>query len=77
MRQKEKEFSLNSAIDRKWRIFFNLTSSYEKNLLRRAETMDATDRQILDLLQRDATMPLAEIARKVGLSSTPCWRRIQ
>lgn len=39
--------------------------------------MDATDRQILDLLQRDTTMPLAEIARKVGLSSTPCWRRIQ
>ncbi len=39
--------------------------------------MDATDRQILDLLQKDATMPLAEIARKVGLSSTPCWRRIQ
>ncbi len=39
--------------------------------------MDATDRQILEILQRDATMPLAEIARKVGLSSTPCWRRIQ
>jgi len=39
--------------------------------------MDATDRQILALLQEDATMPLAEIARKVGLSSTPCWRRIQ
>ncbi len=39
--------------------------------------MDATDRQILELLQRDATMSLAEIARKVGLSSTPCWRRIQ
>ncbi|MEZ5932381.1 MAG: Lrp/AsnC family transcriptional regulator [Alphaproteobacteria bacterium] len=39
--------------------------------------MDATDRQILELLQHDATMPLAEIARKVGLSSTPCWRRIQ
>ena len=39
--------------------------------------MDATDRQILELLQRDATMPLAEIARRVGLSSTPCWRRIQ
>jgi Lrp/AsnC family transcriptional regulator len=39
--------------------------------------MDATDRQILDILQRDATMPLAEIARRVGLSSTPCWRRIQ
>ena len=39
--------------------------------------MDATDRQILEILQRDATIPLAEIARKVGLSSTPCWRRIQ
>ncbi len=39
--------------------------------------MDATDRQILEILQRDATMPLAEIARRVGLSSTPCWRRIQ
>lgn len=39
--------------------------------------MDATDRQILEILQEDATMPLAEIARKVGLSSTPCWRRIQ
>jgi Lrp/AsnC family transcriptional regulator len=39
--------------------------------------MDATDRQILDILQRDTTMPLAEIARRVGLSSTPCWRRIQ
>jgi Lrp/AsnC family transcriptional regulator len=39
--------------------------------------MDATDRQILALLQEDATLPLAEIARKVGLSATPCWRRIQ
>ena len=39
--------------------------------------MDATDRQILDILQQDTTMPLAEIARRVGLSSTPCLRRIQ
>ena len=39
--------------------------------------MDATDRQILACLQEDATMPVAEIARRVGLSSTPCWRRIQ
>ena len=39
--------------------------------------MDQTDRQILALLQDDATMPVAEIARKVGLSATPCWRRIQ
>ena len=39
--------------------------------------MDATDRAILACLQEDATMPVAEVARRVGLSSTPCWRRIQ
>ena len=39
--------------------------------------MDRTDREILACLQEDATMPVAEIARRVGLSSTPCWRRIQ
>lgn len=39
--------------------------------------MDPTDRAILACLQEDATMPVAEIARRVGLSSTPCWRRIQ
>jgi Lrp/AsnC family transcriptional regulator len=39
--------------------------------------MDETDRKILACLQEDAAMPLAQIARRVGLSSTPCWRRIQ
>jgi Lrp/AsnC family transcriptional regulator len=39
--------------------------------------LDKIDRKILGLLQRDATMPVAEIGRKVGLSTTPCWRRIQ
>jgi Lrp/AsnC family transcriptional regulator len=39
--------------------------------------VDPTDRAILACLQEDATMPVAEIARRVGLSSTPCWRRIQ
>ena len=37
--------------------------------------MDATDRKILSLLQKNAAQPVAEIARKVGLSVTPCWRR--
>ncbi len=40
-------------------------------------SLDAFDIKILNLLQRDATMPLAEISAQVGLSSTPCWRRIQ
>jgi Lrp/AsnC family transcriptional regulator len=39
--------------------------------------LDKIDRKILALVQRDATMPVAEIGRKVGLSTTPCWRRIQ
>ena len=39
--------------------------------------MDATDRKILTLLQENVAQPVAEIARKVGLSVTPCWRRIQ
>lgn len=39
--------------------------------------MDATDRQILAILQRNAETPLAEVAAAVHLSSTPCWRRIQ
>ncbi len=38
---------------------------------------DSRDRQILEILQRDALTPLAEIAERVGLSTTPCWRRIQ
>ncbi len=40
-------------------------------------TLDAFDLKILHLLQGDATMPLSDISAKVGLSSTPCWRRIQ
>lgn len=39
--------------------------------------MDAIDREILDHLQKDASTPVAEIAKHVGLSPTPCWRRIQ
>ncbi|NNL85707.1 MAG: Lrp/AsnC family transcriptional regulator [Myxococcales bacterium] len=39
--------------------------------------MDDTDREILRLLQRDASLSVAEVARRVGLSATPCWRRIQ
>jgi len=39
--------------------------------------LDQTDIQILDILQQDASKPVADIAAKVGLSVTPCWRRIQ
>lgn len=39
--------------------------------------MDTTDLKILDCLQQDATLSTSEIAEKVNLSTTPCWRRIQ
>ena len=39
--------------------------------------MDAVDKKILVILQQDSAQPVADIARKVGLSVTPCWRRIQ
>ena len=39
--------------------------------------MDAIDRKILGLLQQDAARSVAEIGNLVGLSSTPCWKRIQ
>jgi Lrp/AsnC family transcriptional regulator len=39
--------------------------------------VDRLDRMILTILQEDATVPVAEIGRRVGLSTTPCWRRIQ
>lgn len=39
-------------------------------------TMDKTDLRILDALQSDATRSTAEIANTVGLSPSPCWRRI-
>jgi Lrp/AsnC family transcriptional regulator len=39
--------------------------------------LDRIDRRILDCLQNDASLSTAEIADRVGLSTTPCWRRIQ
>ena len=39
--------------------------------------LDAIDRKILMVLQEDASLSVAEIGDRVGLSSTPCWKRIQ
>ena len=39
--------------------------------------MDRIDRKILSLLQRSVTQSVAELAEQVGLSPSPCWRRIQ
>lgn len=39
--------------------------------------MDKKDLEILSLLQKDASITLADLARQVNLSPTPCWRRMQ
>ena len=39
--------------------------------------LDKLDRRILDLLQREGALPVAEVAARTGLSTTTCWRRIQ
>jgi Lrp/AsnC family transcriptional regulator len=39
--------------------------------------MDAIDKKILTCLQTDASLSIADIAERVNLSQTPCWRRIQ
>jgi Lrp/AsnC family transcriptional regulator len=39
--------------------------------------MDTIDRKILAVLQENAALSVAEIGARVGLSSTPCWKRIQ
>jgi Lrp/AsnC family transcriptional regulator len=41
------------------------------------DKLDRIDRQILTLLQADASRPIQEIADEVGLSVNPCWRRIR
>lgn len=40
-------------------------------------TIDETDKKILSLIQGNAALSVAEIAEAVGLSSSPCWRRIK
>lgn len=39
--------------------------------------MDWVDRKILAILQEDASISVADVAKRVNLSQTPCWRRIQ
>lgn len=38
--------------------------------------VDRTDLKILSALQKDASLSTADIAQRVGLSQSPCWRRI-
>lgn len=42
-----------------------------------ADELDLYDLKILEQLQKDAAQSTAELAEKVGLSQSPCWRRVQ
>ena len=42
-----------------------------------AETFDSIDAKILGIIQDDAALSVAQVAEAVGLSSSPCWRRIK
>ncbi len=41
------------------------------------DALDLNDRKIVAELMQDATLPIAQIADRAGLSQTPCWKRIQ
>ena len=49
----------------------------ETTVLSEGRVLDAIDKRILQIVQVDATMAIGEIAHKVGLSQTPCWKRLQ
>src|SRR5215472_3930361 len=59
------------------RSFYHARRDYIYFPYRGSAPMDAIDRKILALLQQDASHSVAEIGSLVGLSSTPCWKRIQ
>jgi Lrp/AsnC family transcriptional regulator len=40
-------------------------------------SLDQIDRRLLAILQQDATVPIAGLAERVGLSQTPCWKRVK
>jgi Lrp/AsnC family transcriptional regulator len=49
----------------------------EDSLSGRGRAMDVIDRKIIALLQQDATLSIADISKRVNLSQTPCWKRVQ
>lgn len=44
---------------------------------RRSRTLDRIDRRILHELMRDAALGVAQLSERVGLSQTPCWKRVR
>src|SRR6058998_1292442 len=74
---KDSVFGLNIVpfcypIGRNWRtIIVPFRNIGERNML------DALDRKIVAALERDARVSFGELAEAVGLSKTPCWKRVK
>ncbi len=66
----------DGAFGKDWRQRIRFRKQFRSDSPK-GDPMDRLDRMILTILQEDATVPVAEIGRRVGLSTTPCWRRIQ
>ena len=54
-----------------------MDANYLYAYYRMVEMLDADIGRILDALQRDGALSAADVASRVGLSTTTCWRRIQ
>ena len=39
--------------------------------------MDIIDKKILHIIQKNSNIPLSELSKRVGVSSTPCWNRVK
>ena len=53
---------------------FNKAATVEE---KNRPALDRVDYRILDLVQREGALPVAEVAARTGLSTTTCWRRLQ
>src|SRR6266478_1093692 len=54
-----------------------MTPNWPRNGIGVLMSLDQIDIRILNSLQKDAGLSVAEIADSAGISTTPCWRRIQ
>jgi Lrp/AsnC family transcriptional regulator len=64
-------------IDLKLAKFLSYYSSFKNYFFMAHERLDKLDLKILAILQEDATQSIGQLAETVGLSTTPCWKRIQ
>jgi Lrp/AsnC family transcriptional regulator len=65
------------GVDRVWVSGENITPNWIADLMATDKDLDRFDREILRLITSDASLSLAEISARIGLTPTPCWKRIR